>query len=182
MEMTNNDIGFSPLLAEKEEMDKIWKLLEEVSDPEVPVLSVLDLGIVREVKRIDEAGETAIEVVITPTYSGCPAMDMIAMNIRMQLLSHGHEHIKITSVLSPPWTTEWMSEEGKRKLKEYGIAAPHSLLYLTKTAEQGDDVLVECPQCNSTNTRLLSQFGSTACKALYQCNDCKEPFDHFKCH
>jgi ring-1,2-phenylacetyl-CoA epoxidase subunit PaaD len=157
----------------EEEKKKIWSILETVTDPEVPVLTVIDLGIVRDVK-INAGG---IEVVITPTYSGCPAMDMIAANIKMELLANGYPKIKITSVLSPAWTTDWMSEEGKRKLKEYGIAPPQ-----TRSDRPGLTDNIECPQCHSTNTRLISEFGSTACKALYQCNDCKEPFDYFKCH
>jgi ring-1,2-phenylacetyl-CoA epoxidase subunit PaaD len=150
---------------------KIWQILETVCDPEVPVLTITDLGIIRDVKIND----VEVEVIITPTYTGCPAMDMIAMNIKLALIENGYTNIKITSVLSPAWTTDWMSEAGKRKLKEYGIAAPNK-----KNAITADDI--KCPQCNSTNTRLISEFGSTACKALYQCNDCKEPFDYFKCH
>ena len=153
-------------------IEKIWQLLEEVVDPEVPVLSVLDLGIIRDIK-FSAAQNNLIEVVITPTYSGCPAMDMIAMNIKLALVEHGYNNVKITSVLSPAWTTDWMTEAGKQKLKDYGIAPP---------AKSNQPENVECPQCHSSNTKLLSQFGSTACKALYQCNDCKEPFDHFKCH
>ena len=155
-------------------IQKIWTILETVTDPEVPVLTIIDLGIVRDVKIND--GEA--EIIITPTYTGCPAMDMIAMNIKLALIENGYHKIKITSVLAPAWTTEWMSEHGKRKLKEYGIAPPHSI---TQSGESSDRV-IECPQCNSTNTKLISEFGSTACKALYQCNDCKEPFDYFKCH
>lgn len=150
---------------------EIWKILEHVTDPEVPVLTITDLGIVRDVKLNGDE----IEVVITPTYTGCPAMDMIAMNIKMALLEKGYSKIKITSVLAPAWTTDWMSEDGKRKLKEYGIAAPDK-----KNSIPVDGI--ECPLCNSTNTKLISEFGSTACKALYQCRDCKEPFDYFKCH
>lgn len=152
---------------------KVWQILETVCDPEVPVLTILDLGIVRDV-RIDE---NVIEVVITPTYSGCPAMDAISMDIRLKLIEHGYKNIKIISVLSPAWTTDWMSEEGKQKLKEYGIAPPQ-----VSGQSKGPDSLPPCPQCHSQNTKLLSQFGSTACKALYQCQDCKEPFDYFKCH
>ena len=151
---------------------KIWELLETVTDPEVPVLTITDLGIVRNVKINGEA----IEVIITPTYTGCPAMDMIAMNIRLALIENGYHNIKITSVLAPAWTTDWMTEAGKQKLKAYGIAPP-----MIRSAETSD-LIIECPQCHSTNTKLISQFGSTACKALYQCNDCKEPFDYFKCH
>lgn len=154
----------------------IWLLLEEVADPEVPVLSILDLGIVRAVQVTGDIFHPTVEITITPTYSGCPAMDMIAINIRMMLISHGYDDIKITSVLSPAWTTDWMTENGKAKLLAYGIAAPYKL------SDSNDNDVIYCPQCNSGNTRLLSQFGSTACKALYQCSDCKEPFDYFKCH
>ncbi len=149
----------------------IWKILEQVTDPEVPVLTITDLGIVRDVKLNGDE----VEVIITPTYTGCPAMDMIAMNIKLALIENGYSNIKITSVLAPAWTTDWMSKEGKRKLKEYGIAAPDKKFDIPTDG-------VECPLCNSTNTKLISEFGSTACKALYQCNDCKEPFDFFKCH
>jgi ring-1,2-phenylacetyl-CoA epoxidase subunit PaaD len=151
---------------------KILSILQQVCDPEVPVLTIADLGIVRDVKINGEE----VEVVITPTYTGCPAMDMIAMNIRLALIENGYHKIKVTSVLSPAWTTDWMTETGKQKLKAYGIAPP-----LTRSDETWDRV-IECPQCHSTNTKLISEFGSTACKALYQCNDCKEPFDYFKCH
>ena len=152
-------------------VQNIWKILEQVSDPEVPVLSILDLGIIRDVKINGDE----IEIIITPTYTGCPAMDMIAMNIKLALIENGYSNIKVTSILAPAWTTDWMSEAGKRKLKEYGIAAPDKKFMI---AVDG----VECPLCNSTNTKLISEFGSTACKALYQCNDCREPFDYFKCH
>jgi ring-1,2-phenylacetyl-CoA epoxidase subunit PaaD len=150
---------------------KIWQILETVCDPEVPVLSILDLGMVREVKINDDG----VEILITPTYSGCPAMDMIAMNIRLVLMENGYSKLNVVSVLSPAWTTDWMTETGKQKLKQYGIAAPDKKMDIPADG-------VECPQCNSVDTRLLSEFGSTACKALYQCNDCKEPFDYFKCH
>jgi ring-1,2-phenylacetyl-CoA epoxidase subunit PaaD len=153
------------------EAKTIFCLLQQVPDPEIPVLSILDLGIVRDVKINDDE----VEIIITPTYSGCPAMDMISMDIRLKLIEHGYKKIKITSILSPAWTTDWMTENGKRKLIEYGIAPP-------KISSDISDTPPICPQCKSTNTKLLSQFGSTACKALYQCNDCKEPFDYFKCH
>ena len=152
---------------------QIWKILEEINDPEVPVLSILDLGIVREVKMNDEG----IEIIITPTYSGCPAMDVITIDIKLKLAEAGYKTIKVTSILSPSWTTDWMSESGKQKLKQYSIAPP-----LTRSDHPGMTRAITCPQCNSSNTRLVSEFGSTACKALYQCNDCKEPFDYFKCH
>ena len=153
----------------------IWRILEQVTDPEVPVLTITDLGIVRDVKINGDE----VEVIITPTYTGCPAMDMIAMNIKLALVENGYSNIKISSALAPAWTTDWMSEDGKRKLKEYGIAPPQ---HKAGQFMQPGSYQVPCPQCNSTNTKLLSEFGSTACKALYQCQDCKEPFDHFKCH
>jgi ring-1,2-phenylacetyl-CoA epoxidase subunit PaaD len=149
----------------------LYTYLEEIKDPEVPVLSIIDLGIVRDIKMNDDE----IEIIITATYTGCPAMDMIAAAIRVELNTLGFKKVKITHTLSPAWTTEWMSEEGKRKLKQYGIAPPDKRFSIPADG-------VACPQCNSTNTRLISEFGSTACKALYQCNDCKEPFDYFKCH
>ncbi len=157
--------------------EKIWEILNQVTDPEVPVLTITDLGIVRDVRFLPypPLGDGGIEIIITPTYTGCPAMDMIAMNIKLALIENGYSNIKITSVLAPAWTTDWMTEEGKRKLKEYGIAAPNKNFDIPVDG-------VECPLCNSTNTKLLSEFGSTACKALYQCQDCKEPFDYFKCH
>jgi ring-1,2-phenylacetyl-CoA epoxidase subunit PaaD len=164
----------------------IWQILKTITDPEVPVLSILDLGIVRDVVlspslpiAIGVEKGLGVEVFITPTYSGCPAMDVISMNIRMALLQNGYTNSKITQQLSPAWTTDWMTEEGKDKLKAYGIAPP-----VGKTINQKylEELKVECPQCHSKNTILLSQFGSTACKALYQCLECKEPFDYFKCH
>ena len=148
--------------------DYILDLLQNVSDPEIPVISVLDLGIVRDV--IIE--KDSLEVIITPTYSGCPAMLEIEKEINNALKKEGITEFKITTVLSPAWTTEWMTEEGKRKLKEYGIAPPNPT--------NPEDI--ECPQCGSQNTQLLSEFGSTACKSLFKCNDCLEPFDYFKCH
>src|SRR5687767_6727162 len=159
-------------------INTIWNILKDIPDPEVPVLTVLDLGIVRDVLlHNDEA-----EVIITPTYSGCPAMDMIAMNIRLALLENGYKNVKITTVLSPAWTTDWMSEEGKRKLKEYGIAPPNPRQQVCDENLFAPHEAVQCPHCDSWHTRRISEFGSTACKALYQCNDCKEPFDYFKCH
>ena len=159
-------------------IQKVWSILESVVDPEVPVLTVTDLGIIRDVK----VNEDEVEVIITPTYTGCPAMDMIAMNIRLALIEEGYQKVKITSVLSPAWTTDWMSEAGKEKLKAYGIAPPNPKQVVCDTKLFADQEAIQCPLCNSYHTKLISQFGSTACKALYQCIDCKEPFDYFKCH
>ena len=140
----------------------IWAVLKDVPDPEIPAVSILDLGIVR---GVDEE-----KVVITPTYSGCPATQFIEQNIREALDSAGYRHVTIETVLSPPWTTDWISEEGKRKLAAYGIAPPD----LAKAAT--------CPQCGSTETEEVSRFGSTPCKAQWRCKSCQEPFDRFKCH
>jgi ring-1,2-phenylacetyl-CoA epoxidase subunit PaaD len=160
------------------ETETIWSLLEEVNDPEVPVLSVVDLGIVREIRTGDEE----IEIIITPTYSGCPAMDVIRTNIRMKLLEQGYPKLKLTTVLSPAWTTDWMSERGKEKLQQYGIAPPLPLQQVCHPAMFHREEAICCPHCHSYHTTLISEFGSTACKALYRCEDCKEPFDYFKCH
>ncbi len=156
---------------------KVYQWLDQVKDPEVPVLSILDLGVVRDVK-INEANE--LTVVITPTYSGCPAMDVIGMNIRMALAGRGFHKINIEQQLKPAWTTDWMTEAGKQKLKAYGIAPPQRL---AKTGiSLFDEEVVPCPHCDSTDTELVTNFGATSCKALYKCNHCKEPFEHFKCH
>ncbi|MBF9142514.1 1,2-phenylacetyl-CoA epoxidase subunit PaaD [Hymenobacter properus] len=168
------------LVANHQELTaKVWRLLGEVSDPEVPVLSILDLGIVRGVKVTGDE----IHVTITPTYSGCPAMNVIATEIRLRLLAEGFPNVVIHNQLSPAWTTDWMSQAGRTKLEAYGIAPP---VDGTATGHVlnlfGKDTAVRCPICKSTHTHMVSQFGSTACKAHYQCDDCLEPFDYFKCH
>lgn len=147
----------------------VWDLLEKIPDPEIPVISIVELGIVREV--IIRGNNVTVKY--TPTYSGCPAMDMIAMQIISSLKQAGIENPILEQVISPAWTTDWMTEAGKQKLEQYGIAPPH---------EGGPDKPHACPRCGSTDTQLLSQFGSTSCKALYQCISCKEPFEYFKCH
>jgi ring-1,2-phenylacetyl-CoA epoxidase subunit PaaD len=156
---------------------EIWKLLEEVKDPEVPVLSVVDLGIVRSVKTINDH----IDISITPTYSGCPAMDLISMDIRLKLIEKGYRDVTVSQQLSPAWTTDWMSAAGKEKLKSFGIAPPNPKQQFC-TSDMFKEESVQCPHCNSFRTKLLSQFGSTPCKSMYQCFDCKETFDYFKCH
>lgn len=158
--------------------EEIWALLESVTDPEIPVLTVVDMGVVREVVITDDEG---VEVIITPTYSGCPAMNTIEMEIRATLQQAGYHPVKVTTVLSPAWTTQWLSEAGRRKLEAYGIAPPVEDT-VDKTALFSDEKKVPCPRCGSVHTKMISQFGSTACKALYQCEDCLEPFDYFKCH
>ncbi|MBK6628590.1 MAG: phenylacetate-CoA oxygenase subunit PaaJ [Flavobacteriales bacterium] len=156
--------------------DRILELLDYVKDPEIPAINVLELGVVRQVEV--EADGKAI-VTITPTYTGCPAMDVMAADIKKELLEAGVPAVEVKMSLSPAWTTDWITETGKRKLKTYGIAPPE------KTADiralKGEQPVVACPQCGSTNTVMLSLFGSTACKALWKCNDCLEPFDQFKC-
>lgn len=156
--------------------EKIHTILTSVTDPEVPVLSILDLGIVREIKQEN----AAIEISITPTYSGCPAMSTIADDICKAFRAEGIENISVKMVLSPAWTTDWLSEEGKKKLSAYGIAPPldHDA---DKAALWKGAKVIPCPQCHSTNTKMISMFGSTACKSLHQCNECLETFDYFKC-
>ena len=144
--------------------DRIWAVLDDVPDPEIPAVSLVDLGIVREV--------TADSVVLTPTYTGCPATLVIETMVRAALDEAGFDHVKVDTTLTPPWTTDWITEEGRRKLKAYGIAPPLP----AGTRE------VECPQCGSTGTEEISRFGSTPCKAQWRCRDCLEPFDLFKCH
>lgn len=166
----------------KTEEQKIWQILEDVKDPEVPVLSIVDLGIVRSIELVSSNGErSGATITITPTYSGCPAMDVIQMDIRLKLIEHGYRNIQILQSLSPAWTTDWMTEEGKRKLKEFGIAPPNPKQQFC-SPEMFQQEAVQCPRCNSFHTELISQFGSTACKAMYRCLDCKEAFDYFKCH
>jgi len=157
----------------------IWQTLETVMDPEVPVLSVVDLGVVRQVEILSS---TSVRIIITPTYTGCPAMDVISMSIRMALLEMGFTNIDIKIVLSPAWTTEWMSTAGREKLKAYGIAPPNPQQVVCTIDAFQEEEAVQCPHCNSYHTTIISRFGSTACKALYRCEDCKEPFDYFKCH
>ena len=161
-------------------VDAVWALLEQVCDPEIPVLTLHDLGILREVREADDG---QLEVVITPTYSGCPAMDQIEEDIRAAL-SAQQIHARVVTQLAPAWTTDWMSVEGKQKLKAYGIAPPHSvkteLDVVRFAANPPSPDPVACPQCASLNTVESARFGSTACKAMYRCLNCKEPFDYFK--
>jgi len=150
-------------------------LLYQVSDPEIPVLSIMDMGIVRDI-NLD--GKELI-VTITPTYSGCPAMDAIGDDIVRLLKKSGYDP-KIKLVLAPAWTTDWITEQGRKKLEAYGIAAPLDAS-ADKKALMGQERMVSCTNCGSKNTTMVSQFGSTACKALFKCKDCLEPFDYFKC-
>lgn len=160
--------------------DDVLAWLNDVCDPEVPALTILDLGIVRGVAVKGKGSDVEVTVTITPTYSGCPAMDVIGMGIRMALTSRGIRNVHIVNQISPAWTTDWMTETGKQKLKAYGIAPPNRKAY----QELGlfEDEELTCPRCGSAHTELVSQFGPTSCKALYRCLSCKEPFEHFKCH
>ncbi|UCF66721.1 MAG: phenylacetate-CoA oxygenase subunit PaaJ [Acidobacteriota bacterium] len=158
--------------------EQILEIVSQVMDPEVPVISVVDLGIVRDV-RISEGD---VEIDITPTYSGCPAMQTIEGEIIEALKQHGFESVTIKTVFSPPWTTEWMSQEARRKLKAYGIAPPGKRIDNEPFGPRADLSSIACPFCESADTRLTSEFGSTACKSLHFCNGCQQPFEHFKCH
>lgn len=155
---------------------QIFDLLSEIPDPEIPVINILELGILREVKLTDDL----CTVVITPTYSGCPAMKMIEDDIKKKLKENGIQNSKVELVYSPAWTTDWISDTAKEKLRVYGIAPPEHTS-VDKRSISGKVRHLKCPQCKSENVEMISQFGSTACKALYRCLDCKEPFDYFKC-
>lgn len=155
-------------------VESIREMLSSVLDPEIPVLSVIDMGIIREI-AIDNGGVT---VTITPTYSGCPAMHVIEESIRTSLLTNGFDSVMIKTAFSPAWTTDWLSEMAKKKLKEYGIAPPTHVKH--STLLQIELPKVQCPFCHSSETQLKSDFGSTACKAYYFCNSCHQPFEFFK--
>lgn len=169
--------------ARQTDTDAVWRWLAEVPDPEIPVISLVDLGIIRAVKT---EGDTLV-VTVTPTYSGCPATTVISLDIEAKLRAEGVEKFRIERQLSPPWTTDWISAEGREKLKAYGIAPP-----IDGTAADGDhqrrisnllgnNRIIACPRCASVDTERISQFGSTPCKAQYRCRTCLEPFDYFKC-
>jgi len=155
--------------------NQIRKILASVTDPEIPVLTVEDMGIIRNI----EISGNHVKVTITPTYSGCPAMDHISTDIKKAIQEAGFEP-EVISVLSPPWSSLWISENGRRKMEVYGIAPPMEPTSDKKALLHGERI-VKCTHCGSTNTKMISQFGSTACKALFQCQDCLEPFDYFKC-
>lgn len=164
--------------------DQVWDWLSQVPDPEIPVISLTDLGIIRDVAWADDT----LVVTVTPTYSGCPATSIINLDIETALRSHGIEKLRLERQLSPPWTTDWITEGGREKLRAYGIAPP-----IDGTAADGrlagriarlagsSNLVIACPRCGSTKTEKISQFGSTPCKASYRCTDCLEPFDYFKC-
>ena len=153
-----------------------WDVLARVADPEIPVISVTELGIVREVAASDEA----VEVVVTPTYSGCPATEAIARSIVDALREAGAAQVNVRTRLAPPWTTDWIAPGAMEKLRRYGIAPPGAVADAAATQPVSFVPRVDCPLCGSRNTERLSAFGATACKALYRCRDCREPFEHFK--
>jgi ring-1,2-phenylacetyl-CoA epoxidase subunit PaaD len=195
-------------------LEEIWAWLDSVSDPEIPILSVVDLGIVRNVRWVEEQtdfttkqtsprenptsvidgrlrrpgaqstrrSDSTLVVTITPTYSGCPAMAVIKADILQALQDHGIDRVRIDAQLSPAWTTDWMTERGRKRLLEYGIAPPEPQDCKLGFASEARSTGIPCPRCGSSDTRLVSRFGSTPCKAFYICNSCLEPFDHFKCH
>lgn len=145
---------------------QIWQWLDDIPDPEIPVISIVDLGIVREVCIDDDQ----VTVTITPTYSGCPAMSVIPIDIQTELVKRGVDNLTIETQIAPAWTTNWLSKKAHTKLQEYGIAPPHA-----------SGVPEYCPRCHSSKLEKVSQFGSTPCKAQWRCNECLEPFDYFKC-
>ena len=153
---------------DKTDTAPLFKLLSSVCDPEIPVLTLQDLGVLRDISITGDE----ISVTITPTYSGCPAVEVMQEDIKTVLADAGYQHVTVQQSLSPAWTTDWMSDAGREKLRAYGIAPP---------ARQADSKNIQCPQCGSGDVKRISEFGSTACKALYQCQDCLEPFDYFKC-
>ena len=156
--------------------EQAWDVLARVADPEIPVISVTELGIVREVRAQPES----VEVVVTPTYSGCPATDAIERSIVEALREAGAAEVRVETRLAPAWSTDWIAAEAKEKLRRYGIAPPGEVAAAGTTQTIGFVPRVDCPLCGSRNTERLSAFGATACKALYRCRDCREPFEHFK--
>lgn len=171
-------------------IDALWRALAAVPDPEIPVVSIIELGILRGIEW-DSTDPTTLIVRVTPTYSGCPATEMIATLIREALAAVGLAHLRLETRLAPAWTTDWVTTEGKRKLREFGIAPPDGLRPISECVAidiigisplRRSGVAVVCPRCDSERTQLVSQFGSTACKAQYRCLDCREPFDYFKPH
>lgn len=156
--------------------EHIFSLLSEIPDPEIPVINIVELGVIRDAKADDKT----VSIVITPTYSGCPAMKQMEDDVRKKMQEAGFEKIIINTVFNPAWTTDWLSAEAKEKLRAYGIAPPEEST-TDKSFLTGKTKTITCPRCASKNTVMVSQFGSTACKALYKCNDCLEAFDYFKC-
>lgn len=175
------------MIAERPGLADVWAWLGDVLDPEIPVVSVVDLGIVRDVAWSDSGstagGSAALRITLTPTYSGCPATRVIERDIVSALRARGIARIELDVRIAPAWTTEWISDAGREKLRAYGIAPPaRDAGAVTLDIASFVEPRVTCPRCAATNVELTSRFGSTPCKALYRCNACREPFDHFKCH
>lgn len=170
------------MIATRADIGAVWRWLGEVADPEIPAISVVELGVVRDVAWVEDAGPAVLRVTVTPTYSGCPATRVIERDIVRALNERGIHCVEIAVRLAPPWTTEWISDAGRDKLRAYGISPPArgvpEIVDITAFMEPQ----VICPRCESADVALTSRFGSTPCKALYRCNACREPFDHFKCH
>jgi ring-1,2-phenylacetyl-CoA epoxidase subunit PaaD len=155
--------------------EDIFRMLSVIPDPEIPVVNIEEMGMLRDVIISDEG----YEVILTPTYSGCPAMSIITQDIKMTLANNQVHPASVKLVYDPAWTTDWMTNEAKTKLKRYGIAPP---LHSSCSLDVFSHNIIQCPHCNSGDTVVISRFGATACKSLYQCNECKEPFEYFKCH
>lgn len=163
------------MVTTKHTKEEIFGYLSAIADPEIPVVTIQEIGMLRDV----EIAEDGYKVILTPTYTGCPAMSIIEADIKALLDEKGISPVTVKMVYTPAWTTDWMTDAAKEKMRQYGIAPPsHSSCASDNLAQQE----VHCPRCDSVNTELISQFGATACKAMYKCNDCKEPFEHFKCH
>ena len=161
-------------MSAEKNVKQVWDWLADVPDPEIPVVSVVDLGIVRKIN----IGDDTIEVEVAPTYSGCPATEVIESSILEKLVDEGLKGVSIKRVLSPPWTTDWITESGRDKLRDYGIAPPVGSASKRELIGKG---AVHCPRCGTSQTTVVSEFGSTACKASYKCDECLEPFEYFKC-
>lgn len=161
-------------MSAENKLKQVWDWLADVPDPEIPVVSVVDLGIVRNIN----IGDDTIEVEVAPTYSGCPATEVIESSILEKLVDEGLKGVSIKRVLSPPWTTDWITESGRDKLRDYGIAPPVGSASKRELLGKG---AVHCPRCGTSQTTVVSEFGSTACKASYKCDECLEPFEYFKC-
>ena len=155
--------------------EEIFSILSAIPDPEIPVVNIYEIGMLRDVQVSDKG----YKIILTPTYTGCPAMGIIEQDIKMTLRANGVFPVTVKLVYDPTWTTDWMSDGAKEKMKAYGIAPP---LHSSCNQDTFKNNIIECPRCHSIDTVMLSRFGSTACKSLYQCNNCKEPFEYFKCH
>ncbi|MFF2496540.1 1,2-phenylacetyl-CoA epoxidase subunit PaaD [Agromyces sp. NPDC058064] len=162
---------------ERTETRTAWQVAATVTDPEIPVLTIEDLGVLRTVEVADDG---AVHVELTPTYSGCPAMDAMRDDVVLALTHAGYDEVRVDLVLAPAWTTDWMTEAGKQKLRRYGIQAPTGLAAARGSGPVRVQLAVKCPRCDSLDTREIARFGSTSCKALYECRTCLEPFDYFK--